>query len=95
MLRWIWGFITILLQFSYVLRAYIPHVSCNHADVNGSLNDWINEKSVYCRESFHKAAKLGSDNKIIQEILHVFRFILESMNLQLFLLDNANLWNKI
>ena len=39
MLRWIRGFITILLQFSYVLLAYMPHAFCNQADVNGSLND--------------------------------------------------------
>lgn len=78
-----------------MLLAYIPHVFCTHAGVNGSLKDYIHEKSVYCRESFHKAAKPGLENKIIQEILHVFRFILESMNLKLFLLDNANLQNKI
>ena len=37
----------------------------------------------------------GSENKIIQEIIHVFRFILESMNLKLFLFDNADLQEKL
>jgi hypothetical protein len=45
------GFGTILLQFSYDLIVYVPLVFCNHAHVNRSLSEEINEKSIYCREN--------------------------------------------
>lgn len=61
--RWRRGVVTILLRSSYVSGAYMPRVFCSHADVDGHVNDWINEKSVHCRESSHQAAKPNLENK--------------------------------
>ena len=56
--------------------------------------DWLNKGKVHFLQSIISQGSQTGLGKITQETLHVFRVILESVNLELFLLDNANLQNK-